>query len=44
MFVTPEWLTGYDRVTAAGDVTKQAIKTYPVGGIIYFASNLQDRE
>ncbi len=43
-FVTPEGLTGYDTVTAAGDVTKQAIKTYPVGGIIYFASNLQNQE
>ncbi len=43
-FVTPESLTGYERVTAAGDATKQALKTYPVGGLIYFSGNLIDRE
>ena len=38
--ITPEALTGYSQVTAAGDVTYQALKEYPVGGIIYFASNI----
>lgn len=38
--ITPEALTGYSQVTAAGDVTYQSLKKYPVGGIIYFSSNI----
>ena len=40
--VTPEVLTGEYGVTAAGDATKAALDTYPVGGIIYFSDNLVD--
>ena len=40
MFVTPEVLTQYNKVTRSGDVTKTALTEYPVGGVIYFASNL----
>lgn len=40
--VTPEALTGYHTVTAAGDATKEAIAEHPVGGLIYFQKNLQD--
>ena len=40
LFVTPEALTGYTRVTQSGDATKAAIEKWPVGGIIYFSSNL----
>ncbi|MEG1595185.1 MAG: glycoside hydrolase family 3 protein [Lachnospiraceae bacterium] len=40
--ITPEELTGYQRVTAAGEVTKKALKQYPVGGLIYFSRNIQD--
>ena len=40
--VTPEALTGYSQVTEAGDVTYQALSQYPVGGIIYFSSNIAD--
>ena len=40
LFVTPEALTGYNRVTQSGDTTKAAIEKWPVGGIIYFSSNL----
>ena len=40
--VTPEQLTGIDKVTAAGNATYDALKKRPVGGIIYFASNLVD--
>ncbi len=40
--ITPEALTGYETVTAAGEQTKEAILTYPVGGIIYFAKNLKE--
>ena len=40
--VTPEALTGYSKVTAAGEVTKQCFIRYPVGGVIYMAGNLID--
>lgn len=49
--VTPEVLTsnGDDSdddsaVTVAGEQTKKSLEEYPVGGIIYFADNLEDRE
>ena len=29
---------------AAGDTTKARLEEYPVGGLIYFAANLKDRE
>ncbi len=41
LFVTPEALTGVGTVSAAGETTRQALEQYPVGGIIYFAQNLQ---
>ncbi len=40
--VTPEALTNYTKVTAAGEVTKQRFMQYPVGGVIYMAGNLVD--
>lgn len=40
--ITPEALTGYGTVTAAGDVTYQSLQKYPVGGIILFAQNVID--
>lgn len=43
-FITPELLTGAENVTAMGDVTKAALDRYPVGGIVYFAKNLQTPE
>ena len=42
--ITPEALTGYSRVTAAGEVTRSCLEQYPVGGIIYMAGNLIDPE
>lgn len=42
--VTPEGLTGYDLVTESGMATLDALKAYPVGGLIYFAQNLEDTE
>lgn len=43
MFViTPNALTGYSGVTAAGDTTKEAYNSRPVGGIIYMSENLED--
>lgn len=43
MFViTPNALTGYAGVTAAGDTTKESYDSRPVGGIIYMSENLED--
>lgn len=42
--VTPEQLTGAPIVTQAGDATKSALETQPVGGIIYFAQNIVSRD
>ena len=45
MFViTPEALTGDASVTAAGDTTKAAYESRPVGGLIYMADNLLSTE
>lgn len=44
MFVTPEELMGEDGVTVAGDATRQALENYPVGGIVYFAKNLESQD
>lgn len=42
--VTPEQLTGVaGPVTQCGDTSVQAIQDRPVGGIVYFAANLQNR-
>lgn len=38
--ITPEALTGYKKVTVAGDATYNALKAYPVGGLIYFGANI----
>lgn len=43
-FITPEALTGFGIVTATGDTTKKAFLDHPVGGIVYFAKNLQTQE
>lgn len=40
LFVTPEALTGYSKVTQSGSATRSALESRPVGGIIYFADNL----
>ena len=42
-YVTPELLTGVETATRAGDSTKEALEKMPVGGIIYFAKNFEDR-
>lgn len=41
-FVTPDALTGYEAVEAAGETTKKALEKYPVGGLVYFAENLKN--
>ena len=40
--ITPEQLTGCGQVTQAGEVTREALRQYPVGGLIYFSNNLED--
>lgn len=42
--ITPEALTGSGTVTAAGEQTKEAVLSHPVGGLIYFAKNLKEPE
>lgn len=42
--ITPETLTGIGEVIQAGETTRKAIEEHPVGGIIYFSHNLQNRE
>lgn len=47
MFIlTPEQLVddAVDPVVAAGQITSDALANYPVGGIVYFAKNLVNRE
>lgn len=44
MFVTPESITNVERVTKAGETTKNALKKYPVGGIVYFSENFISRD
>ena len=40
LFLTkPETLTGVDRVTISGNGTRDALKEYPVGGLIYSQTN-----
>lgn len=41
--VTPEQLTGASKVTVAGNLTKQKLQQYPVGGLVYFSANLVSR-
>ncbi len=43
-FVRPEDLTGVDTATQATDVTKGALESYPVGGIILFSENIENEE
>lgn len=40
MFITPEALTEYTKVTQSGPVTEESLQNYPVGGVIYFSDNL----
>lgn len=42
--VTPEQITGVDAAVQAGDMTREALQNYPVGGIVYFAQNIIDEQ
>lgn len=41
--VTPEAITGVDAAVQAGEGTKDALEDYPVGGLIYFAKNIESQ-
>lgn len=43
-FVTPDQLTGVDKTTVAGTVTREAFEDCPVGGMILMENNLQSEE
>ena len=42
--VRPEAVTGVDVQTAAGEATREALLSRPVGGVCYFAANLVDAD
>lgn len=44
MFVTPEELTGFESVTAAGESTEASLAERKVGGIIYNDTNIEGAE
>lgn len=41
--VRQEAITGCDPVVESGEITREAISKYPVGGIVYFAKNIRNR-
>ena len=43
-FTTPDDLTGVSGATQAGEMTRKALDEYPVGGLCYFRSNIEDRD
>lgn len=43
-FVTPEAITGVTQATVAGETTRNALAQMPVGGICYFAGNLENTQ
>ncbi len=42
--VKPEDITGVDAVVQAGEQTRAALEQYPVGGLIYFGTNLESTD
>lgn len=43
-FVVPESLTGVETAIQVGDMTKEALQNYAVGGVILFSQNIQSEE
>ena len=41
--ITPEALTGADKVTVTGNTTKSKLDQYPVGGLVYSSINFQGK-
>ncbi len=44
LVVSPEALTGIGTAIQAGETTRQALSSHPVGGIMYLAKNLKSKE
>ncbi len=42
--ITPEALTGNPQVVAFGELSQQCIQEKPVGGLVYFSPNLENRD
>lgn len=42
--VTPEAITGVGKAVQAGEGTREALDNYAVGGLVYFAQNIIDKE
>ena len=42
--VTPEQISGYDDVTYADEKVRKSVYEYPVGGMIFFAKNLETKQ
>jgi len=44
LIVTLDSITGVSGATIAGELTKEALEKYPVGGIVHFAPNIKSSE
>ena len=44
IITTPEQLTGVDTATMAGNGTQTAIEAMPLGGLVYYAKNMQSTD
>ena len=44
IFVTPDELTSIYNTTAVGETTKNALKSYPIGGLVFFGQNITSKE
>ena len=44
IIASPEQLTGVDVATRAGDSTKAAMESMPVGGLVYYKRNMQSKD
>lgn len=42
--ITPDALTGVKNVTLAGNTTKNALLSNPVGGLVYFSNNIESKQ
>lgn len=40
--ITPEALTGFEQAVDAGEAVRSALSDYPVGGLIFFKTNIQN--
>ncbi len=43
LFVNPDVITGVKNTSVAGEISRVALQTYPVGGLIFSSGNLKNR-